>query len=49
MHQRCPARFWNHLILGMLVLLVSGAALSTVASAAEESRSASSISIGDDP
>jgi len=44
MHQRHATRFWNHLVLGTLVLLVTGAALGTVASAAAESRTPSPIS-----
>jgi hypothetical protein len=39
MKQPRSARFWNNLLLGTLVLLVTGAALCTVAaSAATESR-----------
>jgi hypothetical protein len=34
MHQRRPTRFWNHLVLCTLVLLVTGAALCTVAASA---------------
>ena len=49
MPQRRPARFWNHLFLGMLVFMVSVAALGTVAGAAEESGSPSSISSGGAP
>ena len=49
MHQRRPARFWNHLFLGMLVFLVSVAALGTVAGAAEESGSPSPICSGGAP
>lgn len=35
MHPRRPTRFWNHLVLCTLVLLVVGAALTTVAASAE--------------
>lgn len=34
MHQRRPTRFWNHFVLCALVLMVAGAALSTVAASA---------------
>jgi hypothetical protein len=43
MQQRRANRFWNHLVLGTLVLLVAGAALGTVASAAAESRTPGAI------
>jgi hypothetical protein len=39
MHPR-RTHLWNHLVLGTLVLLVTVAAFCTVASAAEESRTA---------
>lgn len=42
MKQCCPIHFWNHLVLGALVLFVAGSAMCTVAaSAAAQARGAS--------
>ena len=49
MHQRRSVRFWNHLVLGLLVLLVSATALCTVASAAVEDRRPDAMSAGNAP
>jgi hypothetical protein len=49
MHQCRPTRFWNHLVLCTLVLLVAGSAVCTVAASAatgSHDAMASSTAIG---